>query len=312
MVKKTKNEDGEELRHYHQMLGACIIHPDQKAVIPLCPEPIRKQDGITKNDCELVAFNRLINKIRQDHPKLALTITADALFSTGPNVRLLKASDMNFILGVKPGSHEKLFQSMDEWETRGKMNHFTKEEIIGKKIKKKRVHHFRYANKTLLNHADMHTSINFLEYWETTTWISPKGKEKVKKYHFSWATSFEINDDNIMQLMRGGRGRWKIENETFNTLKNQGYEFEHNFGHGYNNLSVVFAYLMFLAFLFDQIQQIGCKKFQQALKMSIRKKYFWIHIHGLFSTSYRINLVFKSWADLLDYSIGPPSAPDST
>ena len=32
--------------------------------------------------------------------------------------------------------------------------------------------------------------------------------------------------------MRGGRARWKIENETFNTLKNQGYHFEHNYGHG--------------------------------------------------------------------------------
>jgi hypothetical protein len=44
--------------------------------------------------------------------------------------------------------------------------------------------------------------------------------------------------------MRGGRARWKIENETFNTLKNQGYHFEHNYRHGTQNLSVVFAILM--------------------------------------------------------------------
>ena len=36
----------------------------------------------------------------------------------------------------------------------------------------------------------------------------------------------------------------KIENETFNTLKNQGYNFEHNYGHGNENLSVFFALLM--------------------------------------------------------------------
>ena len=49
-------------------------------------------------------------------------------------------------------------------------------------------------------------------------------------------------------LMWGGRARWKIENETFNTLKNQGYHFEHNYGHGYQHLSVVLAMLMLLAF----------------------------------------------------------------
>jgi hypothetical protein len=61
----------------------------------------------------------------------------------------------------------------------------------------------------------------------------------------------------IFDIMRVGRARWRIENETFNTLKNQGYHFEHNFGHGYKNLSVVFAVLMMLAFLVDQVQQIA-------------------------------------------------------
>ena len=83
--------------------------------------------------------------------------------------------------------------------------------------------------------------------------------------------------------MRGGRARWKIENETFNTLKNQGYEFEHNFGHGNKNLSTVFGYLMFLSFLFDQVSQIGCKTFQKTLKHFKRKKYMWEDIRALFT-----------------------------
>jgi hypothetical protein len=41
--------------------------------------------------------------------------------------------------------------------------------------------------------------------------------------------------------MRGGRTRWKIANETCNTLKNQGYNFAHNDGHGEQHLSVVFT-----------------------------------------------------------------------
>ena len=45
-------------------------------------------------------------------------------------------------------------------------------------------------------------------------------------------------------------------------LKNQGYNFEHNYGHGEQHLSVVFAMLMMLAFLVDQAQQLCCALFQ--------------------------------------------------
>lgn len=61
--------------------------------------------------------------------------------------------------------------------------------------------------------------------------------------------------------MRGARARWKLENETFNTLKNQGYHFGHNYGLGKQHLSEVFVFLMMLAFLIDQIQQLCCPLF---------------------------------------------------
>ena len=86
----------------------------------------------------------------------------------------------------------------------------------------------------------------------------PNGKEQ----HFAWVTDLPIQESTVMELMRAGRARWRIENETFNTLKNQGYSFEHNFGHGEKQLSTVFAYLMMLAFLIDQIQQRCCRVFQ--------------------------------------------------
>ena len=103
------------------------------------------------------------------------------------------------------------------------------------------VHHrFRYLNAAPLNDTHFELEVNFLQYWETR----PDGKAQ----HFSWVTDLPIDDANVMALMRGARARWRIENETFNTLKNQGYCFEHNFGHGERHLSTVFAYLMMLAF----------------------------------------------------------------
>jgi len=115
--------------------------------------------------------------------------------------------------------------------------------------------------------------VNFIEYWE----IAPDGTK-----HFSWVTDFTVTKKNVYQIMRGGRTRWKIENETFNTLKNQGYHFEHNYGLGEKNLSLVFAMLMMLAFLVDQTQQLSCKLFQAVWKKLRSKRALWERMRSLF------------------------------
>ncbi len=69
------------ITYYHQMLGAALIHPDFREVIPLMPEPIIKQDGTEKNDGERNAAKRFIAKLRQDHPHLKFIITEDSLRS---------------------------------------------------------------------------------------------------------------------------------------------------------------------------------------------------------------------------------------
>src|SRR2546428_4971315 len=81
--------------------------------------------------------------------------------------------------------------------------------------------------------------------------------------------------------MRGGRARWKIENETFNTLKNQGYNFEHNYGHGEQNLSVGFAMVMMLAFLVDQTQQMSCAMFRADWTKLGSKRLLWERMRAL-------------------------------
>src|SRR5207245_560156 len=108
-------------------------------------------------------------------------------------------------------------------------------------------HKFRYVNDIPLNDTHADFKVNFVEYWE----IDVNGRTT---YHNSWITDIWITQTNAYDIARGGRTRWRIENETFNTLKNQGYHFEHNFGHGNENLSTVFAMLMMLAFLIDQCE----------------------------------------------------------
>ena len=125
----------------------------------------------------------------------------------------------------------------------------------------------------LLSDAHAHF-LNFLEYWVTD--------KKGKTYHNTWITDIEINKENAYDIARGGRARWNIENETFNTLKNQGYNFEHNFGHGNENLSTVLAMLMVLAFLIDEAEKLCCSLFQGALKAQLLLKNISLEYDSIF------------------------------
>ena len=231
----------------HQMLGAAIIHPDVRAVIPLMPEPIGQHDGTDKNDCERNAAKRFVVKLRQDHPHLKFIVTEDSLSSNAPHIETLHHHALHYILGVKEGDHAFLFQQVQEAEHAGRVTYYERHDRAAGVI-----HRFRFVNEVPLNASNVDVRVNFIEYWEI-------GDAKVQ--HFSWVTDLRVSTRNVFHLMRGGRARWKIENETFNTLKNQGYHFEHNYGHGEQHLSVVFAMLMMLAFLVDQTQQLCCALF---------------------------------------------------
>jgi hypothetical protein len=77
------------ITYAHQMLGAAIIHPDMREVIPVMPEPIVKQDGTDKNDGERNAAKRFVAKLRQDHPRLKFIVTEDRLSSNAPHIETL-------------------------------------------------------------------------------------------------------------------------------------------------------------------------------------------------------------------------------
>jgi hypothetical protein len=196
-----------------------------------------------------------------------LIVVEDALSSNAPHIKELQRHNLRFILGVKPGDHQYLFVQVAQAQAAGRTTEFECERDGSS-------HRFRFLNDVPLNESNADVRVNFLEYWQV------KGN---KTSHFSWITDFTIDRDNAYDLMRGGRARWKIENETFNTLKNQGYQFEHNFGHGEKHLSVVFAMLMMLAFAIDQAQQLSCKLFQAAWEKVGSKRLLWERMRALFS-----------------------------
>lgn len=268
-----QNKDG-SLTYYHQMLAAVVVHPKHKEVFPLCPEPISKPDGLTKNDCEHNAMARLLTDFQKEHPHLEVIFTEDALSAKGPYLRRILDIGAHFIVNVNPTGNPSLFKWLKGVELTKKIIQEKNETI-----------ELGFYNGLPLNDSNHDMQINFIDCVITD--------KKGRKTHFSWATDLTVTLDNVEEIARGGRARWKVENETFNTLKNQGYHFEHNYGHGYNNLTHIFGLLMFLAFLIDQIQQRCCGLFQSALKNMRRKILFWQRLRSVFFEFY-----IDSWQDM--------------
>lgn len=308
-MEKVCKETG-KISYYHQAVGVSLIHPDVKQVIPLCPEPIQKQDGATKNDCERNATKRVLDDLKAEHPRLNLIIVEDALSANAPHIRKIKSCGYNYILGAKPGDHKYLFDYVNALDRDDVKTH-TFYRMIGSKVKKKVTYKFKWRNEVPLNDSNHDLLVNFLDFKEITETLDKDGKvieSKTKTSSWTWVTDIKITKDNVYQIMRGGRARWRIENEVFNTLKNQGYNLEHNFGHGFKNLCNNFIMLMMLAFLVDQLQEIACSTFRKALKTAVRKKYLWEGIKGRFK-----NWIIDTWETLLNCIINPPTmvAPNS-
>ena len=256
------------ITYYHQIVGAAIVHPEKREVIPLIPEPIVKQDGTDKNDCERHAARRFIAQLRKDHPHLKFIVTEDRLSANAPHIETLHAHGLHDILGVKDGDHAYLFEQVEVADHAGRVTYDERHDRAAAVV-----HRCRFVNDVPLNESNTDVRVNFIESWEL-------GDNKVQ--HFSWVTDLRVSKRHVDHLMRGGRARWKIENETFNTLKNQGYHVEHNDGHGTKNLSVVCAMVMLLAFLVDQTQQLCCALFQAVWATLGSKRLLWERMRALF------------------------------
>lgn len=278
---KKHRKGGES--YYHQMMCAVMVHPNQSVVLPLALEPILKPDGGSKNDCERNASKRLLSQLRLMHPKLKMVIVEDALHSNAPHLEQLKLLNYEYIIGVKPDSHAWLF----DWVNAGK-SHQCVQKRDGK------TYQFRWFNDAPLNESHEQLRVNFFECIETS--------ERGKVQKFTWITGFHITEGNVYELMKGARARWKIENETFNTLKTQGYHFEHNYGHGYENLSTVLGHLMMLAFLIDQIQLLCCPQFRAALKKCKKRSRLWERLRHWFLT-----FMIDSWEAFFHCIANPPT-----
>ena len=117
----------------------------------------------------------------------------------------------------------------------------------------------------------------------------------------AWVTDLVPTTDNIVQLVRAARARWKIENEGFNTLKNQGYHLKHNFGHGDRHLSEALFVVNLLAFFMHQIFELVDGLYQRVRTFFSSRRAFWDEARSAFRL-----FLFTSWDQVLERMNSPP------
>jgi hypothetical protein len=291
---KPSMKEGEEpckeesMRFSHKTLQVAIMHPDMKQVLPLMPEEIYNTDGATKQDCEMNAAKRLLPKLRKAHPQLGIIMTGDDLFSRQPINKDTLAARMHYIYVAKPSSHKYLMEWLAAYPELYKIE-------IGDPKKDVR-HVYEWMNTVPLHGGEDSVKVNYFSYRMFSK--NKKGKEVVG-YQNSWITDIEVTEDNFQTLVKGGRCKWKIENECFNTLKNQGYCIDHSYGHG-ENLSFNFYLLTLIAFAFHQVFELTDKLYQSCRQHFGSKRHMWENLRANLRT-----FIFIDWEYLLNFTLNP-------
>lgn len=253
--------------HYrHSAIVPVLVKPGRKEVIALMPEFIRQSDGMQKQDCELNGAKRWLQREMQQFEPGSVTILGDDLYAHEPFCRTVLAHGHSFLLTAKPASHEWMFEFIQSLEAVGGLQSLTVRHWKGRHAE---LSTFRWVSQVPLTASANPLAVNFLELTVT------REDTGDVLYHSSWITNHTLTRDSVVDVAAAARARWKVENESHNTLKNHGYHFEHNFGHGKTNLSAVLLTINVLAFLTHTVQQL-IDPIYQALRTELvtRRKFF--------------------------------------
>ncbi|HEY4849124.1 MAG TPA: ISNCY family transposase [Methylocella sp.] len=277
---RRKRANG-NIESYHTMLAATAVAPGHSKVVPLFPEFIAPQDGAEKQDCERNAVKRWHAKHGERLSSLRPIYLGDDLFACQPIVTMLTDAGDDFIFTCKETSHKALYDFINGAEPE------RLEEKIrrGKAVERRR---YRWIAGVPLRDGKDAALVNWIGFEIFD------GKGRVK-YSIAWVTSLPVSKDNVTEIAACGRARWKIENETFNVMKNHGYELEHNFGHGETFLAMTLAALNLLAFAWHSVLDLVEPKWQAARQAAAKRSSFFAHILTL--TTY---VVFPSWPTFLE------------
>ena len=287
----TRKRSNGRVESYHSMLCATVVAPGHAMALPLMPDFIAPQDGAEKQDCERNAAKRWLATHADRVGDLRPIFLGDDLFACQPVTDAMVAAGGDFLLTAKPTSHKALYDFMDGATPEERV---LKQKVAGKTL----TYRYRWFSKVPLRDGEDARLVD----WVGVTIADAKGKVT---YQNAFVTSLDITRDSVAEIVTCARARWKIENESFNVLKSNGYHLEHNFGHGKQNLAMMFAALNLLAFAVHTVCDCLEQIWVDARTAKRARKRFFEHIRTI--TAY---LVFPDWNALMQTLIDSKPPPD--
>jgi len=214
----TQNHQG-GTQYYHHVLEAKIVTPEGLAISIGSEfiENARPKD--TKQDCELKAFVRLAGKLKKDFPQLRLCLCLDGLYANGTVLDICRQNQWKYFITFMEGSMPAVWKEYRTLLELCPANRKTRRTHLGLQQQFAWVENLEYMDDQKRTHR-----FNAFQCAE---------QSDAENKFFAWLTNFEITPENVAALgNRGGRCRWKIENEGFNNQKNGGFNLEHAYSTG--------------------------------------------------------------------------------
>ena len=288
-VNCTRQEHAGGVRYTHSMVAPALVAANSSYVFALEPEFVLPQDGSLKQDCEQNAARRWLSRNAARLPAERTTFLGDDLYCKQPFCEQLAALHSHFILVCKPESHPTLYTEVELLAAAGQLETRSERVWNGRCHEQRR---YRFTNGLPLR-ADAGA---LLVNWCEVTLVHAQTGEQL--YSNSFATNYALSQNNVAEVVRSGRARWKTENENYNTLKNHGYHLEHNFGHGKQYLSAILTSLNLLAFLLHTVLWLSEPTALQVRSALGTLQTFWGDVRTLTRFFY-----YRNWADLFDFML---------
>ena len=181
---------------------------------------------------------RLAPRLKERFPKLPTCLSLDGLFACGDIFGLCESYGWKYFISLKDKDLPSVNEEFDYLSKLQRENRLSVKDG-------KRCDLFRWVEG--IEYIDGKKNEHLLNVTQCEETIAGKTTK------FKWITNFSINKANIEVLChQGGRLRWKIENEGFNTQKTGGYHLEHPYSQDMNAFKALY-YLMQIAHLLFQL-----------------------------------------------------------
>ena len=223
------NDDNKISQQYVYAMEANITLKNGLS-IPLLTEYLSMENNqlinpISKQDCELNAFERLADKLKQHFPRLKMIIFMDALYATQGVMGTLHKYGWEYVIKFSKNKL-KSFAKL--------LNKQRKLRIPDQRYYRGRQQEFYWKNNIVYGY-DWELIVSLVACLERREEVNKKtGEVEVKYSEHTWISSIPFTIDNVHEFLNLGARKKEAIEDSINTEKNRGYHYKHLFSHNWN------------------------------------------------------------------------------